>query len=117
MASFTRHMRQDVTYWPVTGTDGFGGFLYGTPVLLKGRWEDKAELYRNAANEEVVSSSVVYLSVDVDVGDILAEGDHVTVLIANPMTLNTTETVARRIEQRNRTTDLRNLTSLRKVFL
>lgn len=109
MAFYTRHLRQDVTHWPVTGTDGFGGFTLAAPVLLAGRWEDKAEQFRTATEEEETSNSIVYLEVDVDIGDYLAEGDHTAV--ANP-----TE-VGHRVRQRNRTTDLSNLTSLRKVFL
>jgi hypothetical protein len=109
MAFYTRHLRQDVTHWPVTGTDGFGGFLYGPPTLLEGRWEDKAVQFRTATEEEATSDSIVYLDVDVDIGDYLAEGDFTTE--ADP------SDIGHRVRQRHRTTDLSNLTSLRKVFL
>ena len=111
--SFIRNLRQDVTHWPVTGSDGFGGFLYGAPVLLKGRWEEKIEMFLDENSEEAVSQAIVYLGVDVDTGDYLGLGDNATVPVANPSTLDN----AFRIRQRNRTTNLRNVQALRKVFL
>ncbi len=106
-------MNEDITHWPVTGSDGFGGFIFGTPVLLKGRWEEKAELYRDNENEEHVSQSVVYTSDEVDVGDYLALGDHATVPVASPTSLTT----AFRILQRFRSTNLRAVCSIRKAYL
>jgi len=108
-----RNLRQDVTHWPVTGSDGFGGFLFGAPSLLRGRWEEKAELFQDINNEEAVSEAIVYLMSDIDIGDYLGLGDFATVPEANPTTLNN----AHRIRQRNRTTNLRNLTALRKAYL
>jgi hypothetical protein len=105
-----RYMHHDITHWPVTGTDGFGGFTFGPPVLLQGRWEDTAVQFRTISNEEETSNSVAYLLVDVDIGDYLAEGDYTSV--ANPTTVD-----GHRVRQRHRTTDLQNLSVLRKVFL
>ena len=111
MTFATRHMKEDVTHWPVTGSDGFGGFIFGTPVLLRGRWEEKADLFKTNENEEMVSSAIVYLSEGVEVGDYLGYGD--SIATADPTSLSSTH----RIMQRFRTTDLRALTSLWKVFL
>lgn len=110
--NFLRNLREDVTHWPVTSSDGYGGFLYDTPILLKGRWEDKNELFLTPDNEEVMSSAVVYLNTDVDPGDYLAQGDHATVPIANPTTVS-----AKRIRNYGKSTDLRALVALRKVWL
>jgi hypothetical protein len=111
---FARNLNDDVTHWPVTGSDGFGGFLYGAPVLLKGRWEEKTELFLNANNEEEASQAIIYLNDDVDVGDWLGYGDFVTgTPVTNPSSLDE----AHRIRQRNRSTDLRSLVALRKVYL
>lgn len=112
--SFTQNLKHDVTHWPVTGTDGFGGFTFGTPVEIKGRWEGKAELFKNADNEEVVSQVVAYFNVDLDIGDFLALGLHAAV--ADPTTLSGSSR-AYRIQQFGKTTDLRNLMAVRKVFL
>lgn len=110
-----RNLKHQITHWPVTGSDGFGGSTFGTPVVYMGRWEDTVEQYRNRKNEEVVSHSVVYLLTDVQVGDYLALGDYTAT--ASPVTLNSTATIARTVEQQHRTTDLANLVALRKVFL
>ncbi len=111
MGQALRHLRQDVTHWPVTGSDGYGGFAYGAPVLLKGRWEDKAVLFRTIENEEVVSNALVYLSVDIAVGDYFGEGDFTAT--ADPTTISGTF----RSKQYHKSTDLRALQALRKVFL
>ena len=111
----TRNMHHDVTHWPITGTNGYGGFTFGTPVLVVCRWQDVAELFRDANNEEVISDAIVYMPVDVDIGDFLAQGDHTSPTVTDPTTL--TSPRAYRVRQRHRTTDLRNLVALRKVFL
>ena len=113
--NITRNLKHDITHWRVTGSDGFGGSTFAAPVLLKGRWEDKVEQYRNRLNEEVVSHTIVYLLTDVETEDYLALGDYTTT--ADPSTLNSSATVARTVEQQHRSTDLRNLVALRKVFL
>ncbi len=71
----SRHMHDDVTHWPVTGSDGFGGFTFGTVVKFKGRWEDKNELFIDINGEQATSSAVVYVPSEVPAGDYLALGD------------------------------------------
>lgn len=111
MTVITRNLKHDVTHWPLTGSDGYGGFLYGTPVKVKGRWEEKAVLFVTPGNEEVVSQAIVYLATDITEGDYLGQGD--LTATADPTTLQGTY----RIRQRHKTTDLRNLIALRKAFL
>ncbi len=108
-----RHFKQEVTFWAVTGSDGFGGFTYAAPVLLEGRWEEKNELFISFDREQEVSRSIVYVSADVDEGDFLALGDFVTVPIADPGTLD----VAFRVRMFGKVVDLRNVRTLRKVWL
>lgn len=62
MASYTRHMREEITYWPPAGNDGFGGRLYGPPESRKCRWQDDAVLFRDSQGREVVSQAVVYVN-------------------------------------------------------
>ena len=112
MTRYKRNLNQDVTHWTVTGSDGFGGFLYGTPTLLAGRWEEKTEMFLTVNGEEAVSQAIVYLMDDIDAGDWLALGDFATAPTADPSTLDE----AHRIQQRNRSTDLRNLIALRKAY-
>lgn len=111
MTMISRMLKEDVTRWPNTGSNGYGGFTFGTPIILKGRWEDKAELFRTLENEEEVSSAIVFLESDIVVGDYFARGDETAT--SDPTTLST----AFRSRNYHRTTDLRNLNALRKVFL
>lgn len=111
MSMVTRNLKEDVTHWPVTGSDGYGGFTFGAPMKVKARWEEKAVLFLNAENEEEVSEAIVFLGVDIAVGDYLGQGD--LTVTADPTTI----AGPFRIRQRQKTTDLRNLESLRKAFL
>ena len=108
--SFVSSLNQDVTHWPITGSDGYGGFTFGTPVLLAGRWEQKQELFINQDMEEILSSAVVYLNTDLEIGDYVIEGDETTT--ADPTTL-----ASKRIRGLNKITDLRAITALRKLWL
>lgn len=65
MTYITRNLRQTVTYWSPGGNDGFGGVSYGTPVNIKGRWQDVAELFIDASGNEVVSKAKVWIDTDV----------------------------------------------------
>ena len=107
---FAHKLLQEVTHWPITGSDGFGGFVFGAPVLLEGRWEEKSELFISEDNESVLSKAIVYLDSDVDNGDYVAQGDHTAV--ADPLTV-----VSYRIRNYGKVTDLRNLIALRKLWL
>lgn len=107
----TRHLREDVTHWPISGSDGYGGFTFNSPVKLKGRWEEKAVLFLSANNEEQVSEAVVFVDTEVAAGDYLGRGD--LTATSDPTTIADT----RRIRQYQRTTDLRNLRSIRKAYL
>lgn len=104
-------MYQEVTHWPVTGSDGYGGFTFGTAVLLEARWEDRSELFIDEELEEVRSRAVAYLSTDVSEGDYVALGDLTTT--PDPTSLS----AAYRVRGRMNVTDLRNTQTLRKVFL
>jgi hypothetical protein len=65
---YTRNMTQQATYYPPAGQNGFGDVSYGAGVPLAVRWQDKADLFRDAQGREVVSSAIVYCSQDVAVG-------------------------------------------------
>ena len=67
MAYYSRGLNQQATYFPPAGQNGFGDPLFGAPVSVMVRWQDKADLFRDAQGREVVSSAVVYVSQDVEV--------------------------------------------------
>ncbi len=74
MSYITRNLRQDVTYWSPGTNDGFGGVTFGAPVVQKGRWEDKVELFRDQSGNEVISTATVYLTSSVENRGYLFEG-------------------------------------------
>lgn len=111
MTLTSRNLKETLTLWPKTGSDGYSGFKFGAPVTLNGRWEERGVLFRTPENEEVVSIGVVYMDQDVVVGDYIAQGDQTAT--ADPTTLP----AAWQIRGYNKNTDLRNLQSIRKAFL
>jgi len=74
MAFYTRNMTQDATYFPPNGQNTFLDLAFGASVAVKVRWQDKADLFRDAQGREVVSSAVVYVDRLVAVGGRLGLG-------------------------------------------
>ena len=109
MGVFERNLKQDITHWTAT-PDGYGGFTFGSPSTQKGRWVNRNVLFNDAAGEEVVSNSIVNLSLDVAEGDYLYEGKSTE---ADPTTLDG----AARVRRFNKFPDLRKLNTVRKAFL
>lgn len=60
MPNYTRHMKQTATYWAPGSNDGFGGVSFSAPIQVSCRWQDKAELFRDAQSRELTSSTIVY---------------------------------------------------------
>jgi len=111
MSNLQRNMHDDVTHWPFGGSDGFGGFTFGTPIKFKARWEDKNVLFLTLSGEEEVSNAVVYVPQSVDIGDYLGLGD----LTASPDP--TAISGPNRVRGYNRSTDLRGLHEIMKAIL
>lgn len=74
MSFVTRNLKQDVTYWSPSSFDQFGNQVWGTPAVIKGRWEDRTDLFIIETGEEVRSRARVYLNSDVVVGGYLFLG-------------------------------------------
>ncbi len=74
MTWLTAMHRQDLVYWGTPSNDGLGGVTFATPVEIKGRWEDTQKKFIDADGQEVVSSSIVFLGQDVDIGGWLFRG-------------------------------------------
>lgn len=108
--SFSQGLNQDITYWPTTGYGGFGSNTFGSPVTIKGRWEEKSELIRDKTGSEVVSTTRVYLNQDIAMDGFLFLG---TSVAADPTGL----AGAYEIRQLSKIPDLRNLQSVRVAFL
>ncbi len=111
MSISSRNLHEDTTHWPYTGPDTYGGFVFGTAVLFKGRWEGADKLSEESTTREELSDAVVYVPVDVQIGDYLAEGD---------LTAQGDPTIidgAWKVRDYNRMTDLRKLNTIRKAML
>ncbi len=80
----TDNLPQTITHWSPGTRDQFGGMTFGTPVALKGKWEDKSILFINQLGEEVRSEAIVYLDTDVVVEGFLFLGSST---IADPRTV------------------------------
>ena len=110
MNPYTRNMEQDATYWPPGDADGFGGVSYGSPVEIKCRWQDKAELFRDAEGQELTSSAVAYVDRPLEVKGYLFEG---TSAVADPLSVDG----AREVRQLGKSPSLKGSRVLHKVWL
>lgn len=108
-----RNLRQDITYWAPANapvTNDFGHADMSPPILIKGRWEAKAQQIRRPDGEEVVSTTQVFVDRDVSISGYVALGDHTA---GNPPPTE----AAQEIQAYNTTPDLRNLGTERVVYL
>ena len=111
MANYlTRNLRQTITYWAPSTPDGYGGYSYGSPQWLIGRWEDRIEDFIDQNGRELTSRAVVYLDRDVEMGGYLFLGKSSA---TNPQTLSD----AREIRDFRKIPSLRNRINERKVRL
>lgn len=111
MSIETRHLKDTITHWPVAGSDGYGGFTFGSAVALSARWEERSELFITPSGEEEVSAVIAYTSTNIAIGDYLANGDETAT--ADPSGVSG----AYRVRQYSKVPDLRSLNSIRKSFL
>ena len=75
-----------ITFWAVS-VNGNGDYTYSSPVTMKGRWEDRQDLFIDGALREVLSKAVVYTETPVTLSGYVANGDYA--LIADPTTVPT----------------------------
>lgn len=75
MRRYDRHMHQKATYWAYAGNDGFGP-TYAPPVVIKCRWQNSNEVYRDSDGKEFVAKSVVYTNAEIAKNGVLALGEH-----------------------------------------
>lgn len=76
MGPAQRNMNQQVTYWAPAGENEYGGSTFGAPILLMGRWEERAEQYRTPSGDDSVSRAVVKVNRTVVIDGYLALGSH-----------------------------------------
>ena len=108
MRNYTRNMHQQATYWPKGAPDGFGGYAYPSPESIRVRWEDKAEIFRDADGSEVTSSAVVYVPRPLQIDGYIVLGT----FTGSPI-----DAGARQIQQTGTTPSLGGNRQLSKVWL
>jgi hypothetical protein len=64
---FESMLNQTAVYWGSPQSDGYGGALFAEGIEIAVRWEDKSQLYINAAGEEKVSQAIVYTQTAIEV--------------------------------------------------
>ena len=74
MTWFDTNFRQQVTLWIKSGKNSSGDPTFEAPRTVLGRWETRSSAFTNAAGEEGLANSTVYLKEDVGPGDFLFEG-------------------------------------------
>lgn len=101
---------EEITYWEPNSSDVFGGDTFKAPKTVKGRWEEMAEMFRDKSGQEVVSRTIVYLDIDINVNGYLFRGVSTKL---DPRTVDG----ALEIRQFSRVPDLRYLKTLRVAYL
>jgi len=112
MAYRIRGLNQSCTYWGNPASDGYGWYTFDDPVLIDCRWEEKQVLFRTPNGEEKLSSAIVYIGQDVDLGGYVALGDYTDSIYSNPKDVSS----SRKIENCGEVPNLRGTTSLVKIF-
>lgn len=72
---FTGALNQTAVYWGNAQSDGSGGRTFDAAVEIDVRWEDRQELFIDAAGQEQQSRAIVVVSQDVERRGYLYLGD------------------------------------------
>ena len=116
MSWVTKNLWQDLVYWGAPSNDGLGGITFTAPINIKGRWEDVQKKFIDSNGHEIVSSSIVYLGQDVDIGGWLFRGkilDIASALRNSPAEVSG----AKEIKDFNKTPDINAINFERKAIL
>ena len=105
-------LKDPATWWSVS-PNGSGGDLFGTPVLIDTRWEDRQETFIGLLDKrELISNAVVFTDQQsIAVGDYLCRGDQTTQ--ADPTSLSG----AFKVQRFDKIPDLRSLDSVQRAVL
>jgi hypothetical protein len=100
-------LNERVTIWSAVD-NGMGGYSYSAPRPAMCRWEEKAEMFRNARGDEQISRAIVYLDVDAAAGDWIYRGES-----DDP----TPPIGSLEIQMYGKSPDIRTVSSFRKAYL
>ena len=76
-----RHRNQAATYWAKGARDSSGDTTFAAAKAITVRWEQRSAVFTNAAGEESMANSVVFVKEDMEEGDYLFLG---TSVVADP---------------------------------
>jgi|SRR5215813_13607068 len=74
MTWYSRTLTDTVTRWIPVGSTGWGTPSSWTRSSINCKWEESQERFIDREGRETVSSAVVYVLIDVNVGDYLFHG-------------------------------------------
>ncbi len=57
---YAHNMPQTATYWAPGATDEFGAVAFGAGVPVACRWQDDAQMMRDAEGREFISRAIIY---------------------------------------------------------
>lgn len=112
MSLISKMRRQDAVLWQRISYTRQGVPIYGAPVAIRCRWEDVTQEYLSPQGQRELSSSVVYVSRDVAVGDRLALGE-----LSSDTPLNPLDAKSWEVKQFLRFPNLKNTELLRTAYL
>jgi hypothetical protein len=75
LRAIARAARQKAVYWGNPQNDGTGGKTFDAPVELDVRWEQRQDLFTDAAGLEIRSRAVVYSLQDLTLDAVLYLGE------------------------------------------
>lgn len=104
-------LNQDITYWAPEAENQYGVKTHSTPILIKGRWENKTEQFNTVGGQVIDSQAIIYPDRDLVIDGFLALGDHTGV--PEPTALPT----AAQIQAFEDMPDLRSCTKVRRAVL
>lgn len=114
LPAYTLDMTQAATYWPPPVPDGTGGVVFSAqPTVIACRWQDQHIMFHNAQGEEVMSSAVVYVDRELEIGGYLFLGD----ATEEADYIDAQEVGAKEIRQRAASPSLEGDMQLNKVWL
>jgi len=58
---------QDAVYWGNPVNDGFGGYTFDTPVVIKCRWEDMERVYTGQEGQQIQQKAKVIVTQEIDI--------------------------------------------------
>lgn len=114
MSLIKRMRKQQAVWWSRNPTpDQSGNHTFAAPVEIKCRWEDIVKQFRDSQGEMQLSSALVYVDREMELGDRLMKGEMPTDVEADPME----EPLAFEIKRFEKLPNLRNKETLLTAYL